>query len=227
MEVPATFPRRSYVVFGVAIFFFDLPLATSLVAHGKKSRVVENRIEQCCAARIVQCCQQYCSALLHPIAGWIQVLNIVVVYSVLLKTLNNVGTTLFNPVFKNLQQTVFLRGKKKGLFTVIVLCAERLDLCGVATLFGEKQGTTQGYRVVQWYVDLIIDNNMPQVLRNVELSSYRNVFLCRYQTLSSEYDCVHMPKFCVVFQCKTGERGKIFMNESNLLIDMVDRLIGH
>ena len=40
--------------------------------HGKKLRVVENRIEQCCAAHIVQCCQQYCSALLHLIAGWIQ-----------------------------------------------------------------------------------------------------------------------------------------------------------
>ena len=32
-------------------------------------QVVENRIEQFCAAHIVQCCQQYCSALLHLIAG--------------------------------------------------------------------------------------------------------------------------------------------------------------
>ena len=31
--------------------------------HGKKIQVVENRIKQCCAAHIVQCCQQYCSAL--------------------------------------------------------------------------------------------------------------------------------------------------------------------
>ena len=27
-------------------------------------RVDENSLEQCCAAHIVQCCQQYCSALL-------------------------------------------------------------------------------------------------------------------------------------------------------------------
>ena len=32
-------------------------------------RVVKNSIEQCCAAHIVQCCQQYCSALLRLIAG--------------------------------------------------------------------------------------------------------------------------------------------------------------
>ena len=31
--------------------------------------VDENSLEQCCAAHIVQCCQQYCSALLHLIAG--------------------------------------------------------------------------------------------------------------------------------------------------------------
>ena len=30
-------------------------------------RVDENSLEQCCAAHIVQCCQQYCSALLHLI----------------------------------------------------------------------------------------------------------------------------------------------------------------
>ena len=29
-------------------------------------RVDENSLEQCCAAHIVQCCQQYCSALLSP-----------------------------------------------------------------------------------------------------------------------------------------------------------------
>ena len=29
----------------------------------------ENSNEQCCAAHIVQCCQQYCSTLLHLIAG--------------------------------------------------------------------------------------------------------------------------------------------------------------
>ena len=32
-------------------------------------RVDKNSLEQCCAAHIVQCCQQYCSALLHLIAG--------------------------------------------------------------------------------------------------------------------------------------------------------------
>ena len=45
--------------------------------HRKKLRVVENRMEQCCAAHIVQCCQQYCPALLHPIAGWIQAQQLV------------------------------------------------------------------------------------------------------------------------------------------------------
>ena len=45
--------------------------------HGKKLRVVENRIEQRFAAHIVQCCQQYCSALLHPIAGGIQAQQLV------------------------------------------------------------------------------------------------------------------------------------------------------
>ncbi len=32
-------------------------------------KVVENRMQQCCAAHIVHSCQQYCSALLHLIAG--------------------------------------------------------------------------------------------------------------------------------------------------------------
>ena len=32
-------------------------------------RVDENSLEQCCAAHIVRCCQRYCSALLHLIAG--------------------------------------------------------------------------------------------------------------------------------------------------------------
>ena len=38
---------------------------------GKKKLfgVVENSIEQFCAAHIVQCCQQYCSALLHLTEG--------------------------------------------------------------------------------------------------------------------------------------------------------------
>ena len=37
--------------------------------HGQKSEAVENRMQQCCWGNIVQCCQQYCSALLHLIAG--------------------------------------------------------------------------------------------------------------------------------------------------------------
>ena len=32
----------------------------SIPLHGKKLGVVENRIAQCCAAHIVQCCQQGC-----------------------------------------------------------------------------------------------------------------------------------------------------------------------
>ena len=61
-------------------------------------RVDENRIEQCFAAHIVQCCQQHCSALLHPIQAQQYC-------SVLLTTMNNVGSkTLFNPVFINPEQ---------------------------------------------------------------------------------------------------------------------------
>ena len=37
--------------------------------HDQKSEAVENRMQQCCWGNIVQCCQQYCSALLHLIAG--------------------------------------------------------------------------------------------------------------------------------------------------------------
>ena len=32
-------------------------------------KVVENRMQQCCAAHIVHSCQQYCSALLSLITG--------------------------------------------------------------------------------------------------------------------------------------------------------------
>ena len=32
-------------------------------------RAVENGIKQCFAAHIVRCCQHYCSALLHLVAG--------------------------------------------------------------------------------------------------------------------------------------------------------------
>ena len=42
------------------------------ILHGKNYhlfQVDENSLEQCCAANIVQCCQQYCSALLHMIQG--------------------------------------------------------------------------------------------------------------------------------------------------------------
>ena len=46
-------------------------------------RVYENRLEQCFDGKIVQCCQQYCSALLYPIAG----------SAILLTTSNNMGST--------------------------------------------------------------------------------------------------------------------------------------
>ena len=66
------------------------------VLHGKKSstccNVVKNRIEQCCAAHIVQGCQQWLTTLLHAIQSQQYC-------SMLLTTVNNVGsTTLFNPV---------------------------------------------------------------------------------------------------------------------------------
>ena len=38
--------------------------STCVKAHNL-FRVDKNSLEQCCAAHIVQCCQQYCSALLH------------------------------------------------------------------------------------------------------------------------------------------------------------------
>ena len=47
-------------------------ITIAVLLQGNRLRVVENRIEQYCAAHIVQCCQQYCLALLHPLAGWIQ-----------------------------------------------------------------------------------------------------------------------------------------------------------
>ena len=43
-----------------------------LCIHGKKLLVQDYRINQCCAAHVVQCCQQYCSVLLRPISGRIQ-----------------------------------------------------------------------------------------------------------------------------------------------------------
>ena len=63
--------------------------------HGKKSstccNVVMNRIEQCCAAHIVQGCQQWLTTLLHAIQPQQYC-------SMLLTTVNNVGsTTLLNP----------------------------------------------------------------------------------------------------------------------------------
>ena len=42
-------------------------LEVSIISQQKTHnlfRVDENSLEQCCAAHIVQCCQQYCSALL-------------------------------------------------------------------------------------------------------------------------------------------------------------------
>ena len=45
--------------------------------HGNKSEAVENRMQQCCWSNIVQCCQQYCSALVHLLAGSFRLNNIV------------------------------------------------------------------------------------------------------------------------------------------------------
>ena len=64
--------------------------------HGKKSstccNIVMNRIQQCCAAHIVQVCQQWSTTLLHAIQPQQYC-------SMLLTAISNVGsTTLFNPV---------------------------------------------------------------------------------------------------------------------------------
>ncbi len=82
-----------------------MPLTTCVICihlyTAKKTnlfRLDENRIEQCFTAHIVQCCQQYCSALLHLIQAQQYC-------STLLTTMNNVGSkTLFNPVFINPEQ---------------------------------------------------------------------------------------------------------------------------
>ena len=50
----------------LVLLFFHL--LTRVKTHNL-FRVDENSLEQCCVAHIVQCCQQYCSALLHLIAG--------------------------------------------------------------------------------------------------------------------------------------------------------------
>ena len=38
-------------------------------------KVDKNRMQQCCASHFVHSCQQYCSALLHLIAGWFRLNN--------------------------------------------------------------------------------------------------------------------------------------------------------
>ena len=45
--------------------------------HGQKSKAVENWMQQPCWDNIVQCCQQYCAALLHLIVGYFRLNNIV------------------------------------------------------------------------------------------------------------------------------------------------------
>ena len=47
----------------IKLFIFCACIYTRPKTH-RLFRVDENSIEQCCAAHIVQCCQQYCSALL-------------------------------------------------------------------------------------------------------------------------------------------------------------------
>ena len=59
---PSLVPRR----------FHEYYTAKSMTCSIK---VVENRMQQCCAAHIVHSCQQYCSALLHVIAGWFRLNN--------------------------------------------------------------------------------------------------------------------------------------------------------
>ena len=55
------------------IFFFRV-LPTRVKTHNL-FRVDENSLKQCCAAHIVQCCQHYCSTLLHLIAGQFRLNN--------------------------------------------------------------------------------------------------------------------------------------------------------
>ena len=71
-------------------------------------KVVENRMQQCCAAHIVHSCQQYCSALLSLNQPAIRCNN--AERTILLMTMNNVGsTTLLHPVFNNLEQVIIFR----------------------------------------------------------------------------------------------------------------------
>ena len=70
-RVPAWYPGATYIK--TYMKYNDVPTKcdrddTRVKTHNL-FRVDENSLEQCCAAHIVQCCQQYCSALLHLIAG--------------------------------------------------------------------------------------------------------------------------------------------------------------
>ena len=71
--------------------------------HGKNYplfTIEKTRIEQCFAVHIVQCCQQYCSAL-FPLIQARQYC------SILFTTMNNVGgKTLFNPIFINREEVI-------------------------------------------------------------------------------------------------------------------------
>ena len=72
--------------------------------------VVMNRIEQCCAAHIVQGCQQWLTTLLYAI-------QLQQYCSTLLATVNNVGsTTLFNPVELELERRDFF-SNSRNIFT--------------------------------------------------------------------------------------------------------------
>ena len=61
-----------YNMFSFSNIEEQMTLAKAVTTQQKSHnlfRVDENSIELCFAAHIVQCCQQYCSALLHLIAG--------------------------------------------------------------------------------------------------------------------------------------------------------------
>ena len=94
-----------------------------------------NRIEQCCAAHIVQGCQQWLTTLLHAIQPQQYC-------SMLLTAINNVGsTTLFNPV--ELQAHDFLPCTRPKIMSCNSLLKTGLNNVVLPTLFNVVNNIVQ------------------------------------------------------------------------------------
>ena len=82
-SLPASFPFPTLILLGFHPLSPSTAMASAVVILNHKCYTVknfmffENKMHQCCGENIVQSCQQYCSALLHLIAGWFRLINIV------------------------------------------------------------------------------------------------------------------------------------------------------